>query len=448
MTDSPRSEHWIVIGAGSAGCVLANRLSADPERHVTLLDDGPDLVAGSVPPSIAGPDFLQALDEPGRTHAGLVATRTTGAAPTPYQRGRGIGGSSAVNAMIALRGSARQYAAWGWDDADAAWQLLQLPEAAAEPGELGVVDRALLAASPDAEPAVLTRRDSHRVTSAEAYLWPVRQRSNLTVRPDTAVDRIALAGRRACGVHLADGSTLDADHVVLAAGAIHSPAILLRSGIDTPGIGRGLRDHPAAPLTLHLAAGADARPTGLVSGSLLHRRIGSRLVQLLPMNHLGTAPEAAGLALLMPALMTPVGSAGSVTIDSAGQPVVDFALLRDPTDLAALAAAVHLALDLIARPAFADVVDDVFIDEYGTTADRLRHETTLHAWLRSRAGDYVHASSSCAMGTVVDDDFAVNGYERLSICDASVFPDIPEANTHLPVTMAAERFCLRATLQP
>jgi choline dehydrogenase-like flavoprotein len=446
MTALRSSQHWIVIGAGSAGCVLANRLSDDPARHITLLDDGPDLAPDAIPSAISGPNFLDALNEPGRTHPDLLARRTVGAEPSPYPRGRGLGGSSAVNAMVALRGSEQRYSKWGWHDVAAAWERVLIPAEAADDAELGVVDRALLAAIPRTERAMLTRRAGRRVTSAEAYLWPVLERPNLTVRPNTAVDRLRVLGREVTGVDLTDGTSIKADRVIVAAGAIHTPALLLRSGLDTRGIGRRLQDHPAAPLTLLLREGVDNNPGGLVIGTLLHQYIDDELVQLLPMNHLGTQPGAERLALLMPALMTPSGAEGTVTIDSDGQPLVDFALLSDDDDLAALGSAVRLALDVLSQPSFTDIVETVYIDEHGTTADALADDATLLIWLRSRAGDYVHASSSCAMGVVVDDHFSVVGYDGLSLCDASIFPHIPDANTHLPVTMAAERFCLRETM--
>ncbi|HAY69042.1 MAG TPA: hypothetical protein DCY82_12285 [Acidimicrobiaceae bacterium] len=436
------SESWIVVGAGSAGCVVANRLSAQPGRRVTLVDCGPALLPGGVPAGVAGSSFFAALQEPGRMFPDLLATRATGIPATVYQRGRGIGGSSAVNAMVALPGSESLYRGWGWSDCAEAWSRVQIPAELAATSELGAVDQALLC-DDRAEPLKLTRQNGKRVTSAEAYLWPVLDRPNLTVRSEAPVARICIDARRATGVVLDDGSELEADHVVVCAGAIHSPVILLRSGVDTPGIGSGLQDHPSVVFTLRLREEAHHASDGLPIASALHASVGSDVLQLLPMSHIGPARETAGLGAMMAALMTPTSRAGSVGISRSGTPVVNFALLDNAHDMQGLVSATRLALDLLRSTAFDQIVERIYIDDRGTTIEALTGESSIEAWVRTHCGDYVHATSTCAMGTVVDDDFAVAGYQNLYVCDASVFPSIPDANTHLPTTMLAERFGLR-----
>jgi choline dehydrogenase-like flavoprotein len=437
-------QRWVVIGAGSAGCVLGARLSQDPGSHVTVLDDGPSLLPGQVPAAIDGPNFLAALDEPGRTHDALVATRTSREAPSAYQRGRGVGGSSAVNAMVAKTIDPALCARWGWVDADVAASRIQIPSELAAPHELGPADRALLAACPAARPAQLTRRNGRRCTAAEAYLWPVADRANLDVRPDSCVDRVLLDGNRAVGVRLTDGTDIPADRVVVAAGAIHSPAILLRSGVEVRGLGSNLQDHPSVAFTLQYRAGFAAENSGLCLGSLLEQQIGDDTIQLLPMNHLGS--RAPGYGLLMVALMTPTGASGTVAIDTAGDPVINFNLLDEQRDLEALVAGVRLALDVVRRQAFTEIVAEVYIDAVGTTVDALTDDASIAAWIRGNVADYVHATGTCGMGRVVDERGAVAGYSDLYVCDASVFPSIPDVNTHMPTTLLAELLCLRGMM--
>ncbi len=439
-TDRADGSTWVVVGAGSAGCVVANRLSADPDRHVTLVEAGPDLVRRDLDGPLGGADAFAALQVPGRTFASLQATRATGGPASPYRRGRGIGGSSTVNAMVALRGDTALYRSWGWTDTDDAWRAIELPLEQADDAELGAVDRALLASAPDAERAELNRRNGHRVTSAEASLWPVRERRNLVVQVESPVDRVLLDDRRAVGVRLVDGSVIAADRVVLSAGAIHTPAILLRSEVDTSGVGAGLQDHPSAPLTLQLRDGCVGSPGDLAIGTLLQRDPW----QFLPMNHLGA--DAPGLGLLMVAWMRPLGRSGTVRLasdDPTVEPLVDFALLDDSRDVAGLVAGVQMALDLLATSAFLEIVEEVYIDAFGTTSAALRDRDSIERWVRTAVGDYVHASSTCAMGTVVDDDGRLVGYEGIYVCDASVFPSIPDVGTHLPTTMLAERLSAR-----
>ena len=327
------SERWLIVGAGSAGCVLAARLSEDPEREVVLVEAGPGIDTDEVGADRgAEPNFFDALGTRGRTYADLLAWRTPDGVARPYQRGRGLGGSSAVNAMVALRGDPALYASWGWDDVDAAWARVAVPCELADESELGPVDRALLASSPEARRVPLTRRGRRRVDSADAYLAPALDRSNLTVLTEQVVDKVIVDRRRAVGVRLADGSSIDAEHVVLAAGAIHSPAILLRSDVDTHGLGEGLQDHPSVSFTLELRDPVAVPADALVTATVLEHDG----LQLLPMNHLGSDDTVQGLGVLMAAVMRPHGRSGIVRLasrDPMVHPEVRFNLLHDPRDI-------------------------------------------------------------------------------------------------------------------
>ena len=284
----------VVVGAGSAGGALAARLSEDPARTVLLLEAGPDERSAATPAAVRGLNFFGALESPGRLWPDLLATRAPGRPPSLYARGRGVGGSSAVNAMMAIRGTPEDYdrwagelgcPGWGWpdmltrflkveDDVDLGGDGLHgrggpIPLARTPVGDLGPFDGAMREAltalgypvcddyhAPGAlglSRVALTIRDGHRVSTNDAYLESARDLPNLIVRGDVLVDRVALDGRRAVGVVTADGEHLGAGEVIVSAGAIHSPAILLRSGIGPEGpsgglpVGANLIDHAAIP---------------------------------------------------------------------------------------------------------------------------------------------------------------------------------------------------------
>lgn len=433
----------IVVGAGSAGAVLAARLSERDDRRVLLLEAGPDHDREHTPPSISGPSFVAAMAEPGRSWSGLTARRTAEQGQRQYVRGRGAGGSSAINAMVALPGEQGDYdqwerdfgcAGWGWQSVAPWFERLPIPLRTATPNETGVVARALFAAEETAEPAMLTRSaDGRRASVNDVYLEPARARSNLRIIGDALVNRVLLTGRRAAGVRLADGTEFEAATVIVCAGAVHSPAILLRSGIDREGIGLGLQDHPSFPLALNLRVPvADPVQRPAVTALLRASHLVHHDLQLLAMDVLD--PSLPSLGLLMGAAMR-VHSRGSVRLaspDPAIDPIVEFAMLSDERDLVALRAAATLAERVALSAAMTAVASPAPYD---------LSDASLMAWV----GDYVHATGTCRMGppddaaAVVDTACRVIGYDGLLVCDASVMPSVPRANTHLPTVMIAER---------
>ncbi|MEP1124394.1 MAG: GMC family oxidoreductase [Ilumatobacter sp.] len=423
---------WVVVGAGSAGCVVTRRL-VDAGHDVTLVESGPALRAGAVPASISGADSFLALAEPGRTHDGLTARRMATTRRVPYPRGRGEGGSSAVNSMVALRGDPALYSSWGWHDAADMFDRVLVPVETPHTDEVGRLARILLEADARTRLAPLTRRHGHRVTAAEAYLWPVQDR--FEARPHDTVDVVEFDDTGcASGIRLADGTRIDADAVALCAGAIHTPAILLRSGITDPDVGRGLTDHPAAALTLRLRdrSGAD----GLSVSALLE----IDPVQVLALDHLGPGAPP-DIAVLLVALMRPVGAAGAVRLasdDPHVHPIVDLDMLEDERDVARLCDGVEEAIVLLRSAAFSAAIDGILIDDVGTPVDALDGRDAIESWVLRRGADYVHAA--CSTARALDDHGRVRGCERLVVADASAFPIIPDVNTHLPTMMLAERF--------
>jgi hypothetical protein len=179
---------------------------------------------------------------------------------------------------------------------------------------VGNVDRAVAAACPELAGAPLTVDGGRRTSVVDRYLDPARSRPNLTVRAATPVERVLLDGTRAVGAELTGGEVVEAAEVVVSAGAIHSPALLARSGVEREGIGANLRDHPAVGITVTLD---DPAPGGLPITAAAALSSGREPVdlQILPINRL-----SAGVGMVMVALMK-VLSCGRVTATSVGTAV-------------------------------------------------------------------------------------------------------------------------------
>jgi len=461
----------LVVGGGTAGCVLAARLSENATRSVCLLEAGPDygpFDRGGWPAEMVDACVMPDSHDWG---SGGEDDRTLGA--------RIMGGCSAHNACMMMQGTPADYDEWGegWDyrrfapylaRAKAALRVVPANTGHPAPMHGAFVEAARAVGFPllsdpndPRQPVGVASFPANvvgtvRWNAAFAYLDAARGRANLTVAGDTLVDRVLLDGTNAIGVVTAEGRTIQAGLVVLAAGAYFSPSILLRSGIGPEPelrrvgiplvaplpVGERLLDHCGSGLAwqpterLHAETTAHERDGDLFEAHAVLKAAstacppGSFDLHLLSWTNATSAPGrySANVAVF---LMKPLSS-GRVRLRSADPgelPVVERGFLEQRKDLQPLIEGFELARTLAATAPLA-----------GLLATELKPGTVdLATYLRETVRNYFHPAGTCGIGHVVDRSGHVLGIERLVVADASVMPTIPRANTNLTTAAIAER---------
>ena len=505
----------VIVGGGSAGCTLATRLSEDPGRSVLLLEAGPDYTdLEHLPDELKFGHRQEASDVDSPFNWSYSGQGTTHQeVPMQVARGKVIGGSGSVNGQVFLRGVPEDYDDWAAAGNDQ-WSFVNLlPFFRKLETDLNVRDdfhgtdgpipvwrlpreewlpvneafhQATLAGGFPEDPDMnnpdstgtgavpMNNPGGIRMSAALGYLNPNRHRLNLTVKANVLAHRVVFEGGRAVGVEVESGGekfTVEGSEIVLCAGGIASPQLLLLSGVgpaghlgelgipvvkDLPGVGQNLRDHPLVTIELEPKEGVKlATIEPRIQSGLRYTAQGSSTrndMQLFPSSFTGLragdplqgrSPDRPQ-GLRITCILKLADSSGELTLNSAdpGEPPnLEYRYFETDWDRRRMREAIYLSLKFLEHPSFGPLVER----RISPTGDDVASDDALDAWLRQNVATTQHTSGTCKMGlesdaiAVVDQYCRVRGLRNLRVVDLSICPNVVRANTNATAIMIAER---------